>query len=800
MRHLLVFRFLLTGCLSLLAISWGHAQTLFVQRSAQGLYGYSPTPGHDGFVIPPRFQKAFPFMRSGYAKVMEAGRWGLIDSKGKFVLPPQYDYIGWADDYYWIDYRRHGNVADGSLQQDSYNQLIGFVQNGLWGLVHIPTGKVVLPAQYDAIRYPQSGLLAIGKRQGKDTLWGLHTLKNKVVLPLQYHFMQSVERGKYWIVGKRQASGKWLFGAIDFKGKVIWDIAFQGLRFEQGFWLVRRQSRWQAYQEQTLTPHFGGRAWDALHIVDAAHAIVQESGRWGVCDAQGRLLLPLQYRAIYAIHDKRYRVAPFPEWQFYDERGEQQAVLCLADIFPVDAQLLAYSLDGRSGFLSPGGKLLTPPQYEYIQPVGDGLCLVRDSSGCYVLNRAFERITPPADSVRTDLPGFFSVYKEGQWALYDANKKQLIPFGAYEDIRPFHFERFAVKQKGQWGIMDRLSRWVVAPRFDSLLAYVPPYWIVQVEQKQGLYSEAAQQWMVEPAADSLLLLSRYACLIKQNHDWQLLRLPQGELGGKVHEWKQLNQDLYLVRYGGHEGVFNRLGQWIIEPLYERILGLSQDGIFTVYHEGKYGLVSNTGEWLLPLRPFGALGLAQQGLVPVREGSSWGFVSTRGNKRISTRYGDVKPFSEGLAAVQIAGKWGFIDTWETLRIQPRYAEAESFQAGTAIVKYQDKWGVINKEGKTVVPFEYDSIERLPGGWWLVSKANQQGIVDTQGIERLHTDYEQVVLLNEQIVVVKQQGHWGLLRMDGFMLAAPVFDSYKHDTASGLLSFKRELPWQTIDLTD
>lgn len=797
MHKVPAFRLLSTFCLQLLFMQLLHAQTLFVQRSGAGLYGYSPSPGQNSFVIPPRFQKAFPFMRSGYAKVVEAGRWGLINSKGEFVLPPEYEYLGWSDDYYWIDFQKNGDVSDASLQQDSYNQLIGFVKNGLWGMVHIPSGKVVLPAQYDALRYPRGGLLAIGKRQGKDTLWGLRNLKNKEVLPLQYHFMQSVEGGKYWIVGKRDAQGKLLFGALDYKGNFIWKIAYRGLRFEQGFWLLRRQSRWQAFKEETLESCFGERSWDALRIVDAGHAIVQEAGRWGVYDAQGNELLPLRYRSIYAIHGSRYRVAPFPEWQFYDTTGHRRTVLQLAEIQAVDDKLLIYTLDGRSGFLSPDGEMLSPPQYEYIQPVGNGICLVRDSSGCYALNRQFASLTPPADSVRLDFPGLLSVYNNGQWALYDSTKKQIIPFGNYEAIHPFHFERFAVKQNGQWGIMDRLSRWVVAPRFDSLSAYIPPYWIAHKGRYQGLYSEATQKWLIEPVSDSLHLLSRYACLIKQGSEWQVVRLPEGEVSGKIHHWHPLDEDLYLVRQDNHQGVLHKHGQWIIEPVYDHILGLSKDGIFTIYHEGKYGLVNLQGEWLLTLRPFDALGLAREGLVPVREGSSWGFVSTRGNKRISSRYGKVQPFSEGLAAVQIAGKWGFIDAWESLRIQPLYEEAGSFEAGKAIVKYKGKWGVINTQGKSIVGFEYDGIERLPQGWWLVSRDGKQGIVDAQGVERLHTNYEEVVLLNEEIVVVKQEGLWGLLRIDGFMLAAPVFEHYRYDKNSGLLTFKRPMPWQTID---
>ena len=44
-------------------------------------------------VIPAMFDQTSRF-ENGYAKVMSAGRWGVIDRTGKFVVDPHFTFIG----------------------------------------------------------------------------------------------------------------------------------------------------------------------------------------------------------------------------------------------------------------------------------------------------------------------------------------------------------------------------------------------------------------------------------------------------------------------------------------------------------------------------------------------------------------------------------------------------------------------------------------------------------------------------------------------------------------------------------
>ena len=81
--------------------------------------------GKDSLVIPPQFEKAKEFSE-GYAAVMKAGKWGLIDMQGQQVLDFQYENLGEAD----LDFA--GTMQEGLIVAQA-NNLLGFIDaKGNW--------------------------------------------------------------------------------------------------------------------------------------------------------------------------------------------------------------------------------------------------------------------------------------------------------------------------------------------------------------------------------------------------------------------------------------------------------------------------------------------------------------------------------------------------------------------------------------------------------------------------------------------------------------------------------------------
>jgi len=124
-------------------------------------YGFIDTTGH--IAIPCRFDFADDFQKNKIAVVAVHGRYGIIDSKGAYVLHPVYEKIEPfdADIAYFKDKELFGvlNYKGEVVQKaifkdkvyvtDNYERVCNV--NNKWGLID-ETGRIVIEMQYDKIR------------------------------------------------------------------------------------------------------------------------------------------------------------------------------------------------------------------------------------------------------------------------------------------------------------------------------------------------------------------------------------------------------------------------------------------------------------------------------------------------------------------------------------------------------------------------------------------------------------------------------------------------------------------------
>jgi hypothetical protein len=141
--------------------------------ASNGKWGFIDTTGK--WVIDPQFENALDFA-DGPAPVMVGGRWGYIDQKGTFVVNPQYDSGG--EFFEGLAVFRQGDKlglidTKGRVVVDAKFLLFGQFSEGLapvqtedgWGFID-RTGKMVVSPQFDSANSFQNGLArvtALGK-------------------------------------------------------------------------------------------------------------------------------------------------------------------------------------------------------------------------------------------------------------------------------------------------------------------------------------------------------------------------------------------------------------------------------------------------------------------------------------------------------------------------------------------------------------------------------------------------------------------------------------------------------------
>jgi hypothetical protein len=202
-----------------------------------GKYGLLDTQGR--FVAPLAYDGIWN-QRDGVMEIRQQGRYGLMDNKGKILVEPRYRTLhllfgrmaiaASSDGRYGVidatgetvvpfiyrdakEFNRTTNFPF-SLTGDLGGKLIAVKDdNRKWGFID-RTGETVLPPQYDDVMFWSMDSLVVSA-VGKDGKQGLIDMEGKEILPVLYDRVFYTGAGLTWIA----CDGK--CGCIDKTGKLV---------------------------------------------------------------------------------------------------------------------------------------------------------------------------------------------------------------------------------------------------------------------------------------------------------------------------------------------------------------------------------------------------------------------------------------------------------------------------------------------------------------------------------------------------------------------------------------------------
>lgn len=212
-------------------------------RSNDGLYGYMDPTGHR--VVAPVFDGADDFS-GGYAIVSREGQYGLIDTAGKFMIEPQYEFLfSLGDGLYKIKdadgkagvLNAKGEVVIAKEYDDVFHLQKNYLmveKNYLNGCYDI-TGRSVFPATSTLQLFFVNGTSVVSDGQKS----GVIDSTGKLVIPLEYDSVG------YFFGGYTTMTKNGVYGAIDSTGKVVVPAKYTTLRtFVNGLAVFRIQGKY----------------------------------------------------------------------------------------------------------------------------------------------------------------------------------------------------------------------------------------------------------------------------------------------------------------------------------------------------------------------------------------------------------------------------------------------------------------------------------------------------------------------------------------------------------------------------
>lgn len=750
-------------------------------RGNSGQYGLAAwqdgAHAPDRIVVPPQYDwispppaEAFhPFPADERAMVVEKGlRYGLIDTKGRELIPTRYDFVS-----------------------DCQGGMAKLHQDGKVGFADCATGRIVIPIEFDdAQDFSGTDSLVSAVKAGR---YGLMNRAGKAVVGFDKYYTETVD-GRFGIAYDSPSSTKVLYddnGAVwhldgglekDFGSALLYRVG------EDRYGLVSMdktrllEPKYSsifcsdlcrididhlhglyniATRKMILEPKFArindygpliaagvadgddiswtfydrngnalfGRAFDGIGELNGGRVLVKSGKLWGVIDLTGRTIVPFE---ILASDDDQ------PMATFYRDGT------------------LEIGKQSGNGLIDAGGRIRIPFLYRDTTTGLSSQVFADLAGGIGGTQPRFASVRLVAD----DKQGVLAA--DGHWAINPGR------YDTIWSITRFEGKAVAIVRRGDKnGVVDLVTgreRFALQWRWVDIAPGHVDY--VTMDGRHGFYFEKNGRTYESPALDYRGYNTSNGLI-----DISVPEKPSESGGIKA-----------LLGSFGQKGIADLDGKIIVPPQYDYLTEVSQDfsrvpaGMAAIRGNG-FGLLGMDGSVRIPLRydvhptPLGTFPAAKSGhlendhLSVQLDGEAL-LVDLKGNVVARQSQFDMPglvclrwyDMGGGHHAVLAEGYDGEGDDkprrFAMLLNGKLYSEVGGdgqdgivFVGGLLRAKRDGKWGFLDRAGSEAIPFIYDAIGNFNGTVAIVRIGNRWTMVDRSGGER--TYYSPAVMFRREI---------------------------------------------------
>lgn len=664
----------------------------------------------------------------GWALVRQDSLWGFVSEEGSRTIRPMFL---WATDF-----------TDGmALAEDK------------WGYRYINRqGKLLRRVKAPHAYSFSEGLAPI---QIKDK-WGYINRKGKMEIKPQFDWAMPFRENRAEVaVGLRR-------GFIDKSGQFIVPAIYEETSaFKNGLAIVRKDFRYgliDTLGNFVLPNHFDEiKSWEAgFYRLGVFDPTIGRVNKFGLTDANGKLLLDTQYSAIDLLAQHYLRAEKGNLYALYDLKGKEIIPMeyTYLDAMPASNFLYAQR-DGLWTFLDMRGQPMLPFDNQLL------------------ISRSEERIWIARDSLSI---------------LMDDQFREISRFSKYNRVYPFSNGYAAVSMKDTsvyegnlYGYIDREGNEVVAPQFDGGVGYVNAYGISVVGKKSygiirdHLFDIKTGLLVNEEEYTNLkrfgpLFFTNYGDFLSQKTGFEVQDFPYLSI-----QPLRDRPDLAVVRQERKVGLIDTSLTELLPVEFEDIKN-SYHGRMQVKKDDKWGFADEQYRIRIPMRYDDAYYFRYPMLTEVTENKKKGVIDRYGREIISMHYDYIyfdalsdRIYAEKSDGIDVfdqegrllyvsdfeylgfygrkpyvvfrqSGKTGFMDYDFNILLKPTYDRVGSFYNELAFVVLNGKGGYINERLELVLPVEFEQFDNFAIGIAKVKKDGRQYYINTQGEEVTPTDDE------------------------------------------------------------
>ena len=649
---------LLAGLLAAPAwAQYGCPEELFpVLDKKANLFGYKNLMGE--WVIQPAFSGATLFDAST-AIITQGNRYGVIDCKGHFVLPPKFDLIqefnngsGWVKlNGLWALYSDKNLALQTpqflQVRQPVQREPFYYVQNeaGNWGVFLKDANRFIITPSLEAIS-PLTDSAALGR---VNSLYRIINYKNGATMA----------DSLAWVVPEPG-------GAVAYVKNQKW-----GLLAPNGKPIAKPE-------------------WDSTYSTPGRLAIVRKGNKYGAISPSGKTVLPTQFDEIMDFVQGYLPARKGNNWGYYDGTGRPIGPQNLELALPLQSTGIGLVIAPSGyGLYRPSKQTyVLPPNWPYIQEWGNRYLLYPRLDSIDLRDQFLRPVkTPftlqwvavedPLSATRVKIKGKMTII-DGQ----TLNLRKMQPFDSLSPLHPHgHYWAF---EGNKVGVLSSSGSVIIPPTYDSV-QHLPTqqadkyYFRVWRKGQAGLALQSGKE-VIAPSYQAIHVAQAGFFKVKENGLWGVLAP-----GGKV----------------------------AVPPTYSSISLAdeqpgTQDFPAVVGQKGQYGAIDKAGKVLIPIK-YSQLKPIGSNLYAFEQKGMWGLLKADGTTILKPTYAEIGLFADGLAPVNKDGKWGYVNAIGKLSIPTQYEQALPFSRRTALVKQGGLWGTINQAGKWEVQPRFPKVQ-------------------------------------------------------------------------------------------
>lgn len=705
---------------------------------------------------------------------------GLKDRKGKEMIPPQYDELGWSDG--------SDQVIEG---------IIGYKNGKEWGIISVNNTRITEPQFTTLLPYDKNNIIASVPDSYKlNKLYGLINSSGKTIIDFKYNTIQKF--GANLVVSKATKNDLF-FGMINLKDELIVPLMYTSInRLNEHIIAFRDRGQLLSVFDPAGKPLLN-MPLDEVELFHDRFLLMSRNGKRGLADLKGRTIAPLQFHSFLVNENDILMALPLQKWDLLSADGNLQGSLEYEKVVPVDTGYYKTNRLNYTFLIDTGGEEMFRIRNSEINFLNDTLALFQFKNRYGVIGYDGDTVVNPVyDSIIISGSRFFlNSRKSGQsgWKIADLYGV-LLSSREYEKIYRIDELDLAVKINGFWGVIDKYGMDKTFAKYDSIYAKMNDYYLVDFYGEKGVIDDKGE-WKIYPQKGEVYLLSNGCYLISSYFQSRVIN--RWGLDTYISENYLWPFDLGFIEedFEQHFGLMNQSFESLLPVENSFVAPIVKDSVFLFKNQKGWGMIDISGRVLFKddNRLEQIVGYNED-YIGVRIDGNYGFIDIKGNLRIANRYEGIELFHEGLANVKILGKWGCVDKIENIVVQPYFDQIGAFKNGLAIAKKNNHFGIIGRNGKPAVEFEYDSIYRMPNDNFICLLNQKYGLINDQGEIMFYPKYDSILDLDNGFIIAERKNKFGVFSAEGVFIIPVKYDQILYNPYDHLFLVSERPGWKEM----